>query len=149
MSTNYDLPELFKTRNIYRTKFSALARVERNNKVGIDAENNLYVEFFHNGHIQAWIRSFKGQSRIHVTNYIKTEFIEYSKFLLYLIFLKETYSTDSIIQNIIDAEISFVNDIIPGISNLKTSYPEYNPIITVCDDNIKRLEEFSEIGKLA
>ena len=141
-----DISNVYIESNNFINKFNALTVIEIGNKVGISDDNTLYVEYFKNGKIQAWYRSFTGQSRIRVNNYLKVQFKNYVDFLVYLLHINSKNKKNDTIRSIIIKHNLFVKKIIIGLSNLKVSYPDYREILDTCDNYIGEFNKFIKIS---
>ena len=141
---NFDIEDIKVKTGEFETKFAALTTLDPGNKVGVDSNNNLYAEFFTQPFIMAVIRKITRQKREDINSYLVEAFNDYENFLLFVINAYESSDEDSRInmRNIITTHKMLCVGLVSGLTNLKLSYLDYEPIKTTCTKYIDKFNLF-------
>ena len=141
---NFDIADIKIKTNEFEAKFGALTTLDPGNKVGIDNNNNLYAEFFMNPYIMAVIRKVTRQKREDINAYLIANFEDYEQLLLFIINAYETGNSDhkGNMSSIITSHKMLCVGLVSGLTNLRASYPDYEPIKTTCTKYIDKFNLF-------
>ena len=141
---NFDMEDIKLKTSEFEIKFAALTTLDPGNKVGIDSNNNLYAEFFTHPLVMAVIRKITRQKREDINNFLVVAFDEYETFLLFVINAYE--SSDECcrgnMKNIMTTHKMLCVGLVSGLTNLKSSYPDYEPIKATCEKYIDKFNLF-------
>ena len=138
----FDVDEIDRKTKEFEDRFAALTMLDPGNKVGVDSRGNLYAEFFRQPQMMAIIRRLTGQRREDINNYMLTNFGDYEQFLLFVANARESMGDLDRFQGIIMRHKMLCLGMVSGLTNLKTSYPDYQPIIETCDKFIDKFNIF-------
>ena len=140
----FDINDISEKTTEFENKFLALTMIGTNNKVGVDSNGNLYAEYFTQPYIMAVIRKITGQKREDINEYLNTNFNEYESFLLFVINAYESseHLDKQKLNNIINTHKIICVGLVSGLTNLKTSYPDYLPILETCNTYIDKFNLF-------
>ena len=141
---NFDIVDIKTKTNEFEAKFGALTTLDPGNKVGIDNNDNLYAEYFTQPYVMAVIRKLTRQKREDINSYLNTNFEDYEQFLLFVINAYETGNNDhkGNMTNIITDHKILCVGLVSGLTNLRASYPDYEPIKTTCTKYIDKFNLF-------
>ena len=141
---NFDIEDIKIKTSEFETKFNALTTLDPGNKVGIDSNNNLYAEFFTQPFIMAVIRKITRQKREDINDFLVEAFDEYETFLIFVINAYESSDEDGKgnMRNIITTHKMLCIGIVSGLTNLRVSYPDYEPIKSTCTKYIDKFNLF-------
>ena len=149
---NENPPSIFECRknefNNFREKLIILKDIKINDKLGRSDNGIIYIDKHQWG--QYFRRVWYNQSREKTEKFLNGEFIEFIQFLdRYLAFLDERvqYIVKVIEKgyHTLTSEIcDFINDIIPGLYNLKKTYPDCKKLKCRIDSIIMTLVDFKD-----
>lgn len=141
---NFDIAEIKTKTQDFETKFYALTTLDPGNKVGIDRNDNLYAEFFTQPYIMAVVRKITQQKREDINAYLIANFEEYEQFLLFIINAYESSDDESKgnISNIMIDHKMLCVGLVSGLTNLRASYPDYEPLRATCTTYIDKFNLF-------
>lgn len=157
---SYDVKDMKEKSQVFSKKFENLSKIEKGDKVGVDNENIAYIQY--SGLFQGVVRWWYNQNRELILKYLDTEFTEYSLLLDMNIDAIRSRPVRKEYTDVINQNINLINDIIPGLDNLKESYLDYDDltkkiesiVFTLIDfkttamDIFKNNEEKAKINKL-
>jgi len=133
----------------FREKLIILKDIEINDKLGRNIDTGvLYIDKNQWG--QYFRRVWYNQSREKTEKFLNVEFIEFIQFLdKYLIFLDERVQyivkvIEKDYQTLTDEIYEFINNIIPGLYNLKKTYPNCKKLKCRIDSIIMTLVDFKD-----
>ena len=141
---NFDIEDIKVKTSEFETKFNALTSLDPGNKVGIDTNNNLYAEYFTQPFVMAIIRKITRQKREDINNFLIEAFNEYETFLIFVINAYESSDEEGKknMNNIITTHKMLCVGLVTGLTNLRVSYPDYEPIKSTCTKYIDKFNLF-------
>ena len=141
---NFDIEDIKVKTSEFETKFNALTSLDPGNKVGVDTNNNLYAEYFTQPFVMAIIRKITRQKREDINNYLIEAFNEYEIFLVFVINAYESSDEEGKknMNNIITTHKMLCVGLVTGLTNLRVSYPDYEPIKSTCTKYIDKFNLF-------
>ncbi len=141
---NFDITEIKTKTNEFEAKFGALTRLDPGNKVGIDGNDNLYAEYFTQPYVMAVIRKITRQKREDINSYLVANFEDYEQFLIFVANAYETADEDckANMSGIITDHKMLCVGLVSGLTNLRASYPDYEPIKETCTKYIDKFNLF-------
>ncbi len=140
----FDIDDIKAKTGEFERKFTALTMLSSGNKVGIDSDDNLYAEYFTQPYLMAIIRKLTRQKREDINTYLEKNLDEYEQFLLFVINAYENKGKDNkqVFSVIITTHKMLCVGLVSGLTNLKASYPDYQPIIDTCTKYIEKFNLF-------
>ena len=141
---NFDIDDIKSKTSEFERKFTALTMLGVGNKVGIDSDDNLYAEYFTQPYLMAVIRKITRQKREDINAYLNKHFDEYEKFLLFVINAYESNNKKNreAFSNVITIHKMLCVGLVSGLTNLRASYPDYEPMIETCTKYIDKFNLF-------
>lgn len=138
----FDVDEIDRKTDEFEEKFAALTMLDPGNKVGVDSRGNLYAEYFRQPQVMAVVRRLTGQKREDINAYLVAGFEDYEQFLLFVANARGSMADQDKFQGIVTQHKGLCLGLVSGLTNLKTSYPDYQPILDTCDRFIDRFNLF-------
>ena len=145
----YDIEDIKRNLNTFKLKLDCLRTLPENTKMIINDNNILCIDTW--TICQAAVRKLRGQTRININQYLKSQLSDY---LLLLKMINETYLNyksntmsqdyDNILE-IIKEVLTFNNEIKKGLSNTKKIYTDYDEIKTTIDNINKGLNHYIDL----
>ena len=149
---NKNSPSIFESHkkefDSIREKLIILKDIKINDKLGQSANGIIYIDKYQWG--QYFRRVWYNQSREKTEKFLNNEFIEFIQFLdKYLVFLDEKVKfivkiIDEGYHTLTDEICEFINNIIPGLYNLKKTYPDCKKLKCRIDSVIMTLVDFKD-----
>ena len=157
---SYDVKDMKEKSQVFSKKFENLSKVKKGDKVGVDDEKIAYIQY--SGIFQGFVRWWYNQNREYILKYLDTEFTDYSLLLDMNLDAIRSRPVHKEYTDVINENINLINEIIPGLDNLKESYLDYENltkkiesiVFTLIDfkttamDIFKNNEEKSRINRL-
>ena len=126
----------------YEKKFSLFKNLQKGEKIGKYNNGEYYV--VQPGYTQLFWRWYYNENRMNTLSYLDTDFADFSK-LLDNISLSNKYITTNIsYSNICLKVINFIDQITPGLYNLKQTYSGTSILVKKIDSIILKLIQFKE-----
>ena len=132
---------LRKEYEVFKKNFGELANISDNDKIGRDKDKKYFL--FQSGIMQKAWRIFYAESRSWTFKYLDEDFTELMKFLDRVISQKNVSNAPGIRSLISDITI-FINDLMPGLYNLKKTYPCEKELVAKIDSIIVTLIDFKD-----
>ena len=147
MSTSYrslskraDICILKKDFEKHHRNLTIFLYIKEGDKMG--KANDKYT-LYRAGRSQTWARWWYGENRKLTLNYIDVDFTLFVKYLDTLLAMK-TVSSIPHYKTLVDDTVEFINNIIPGLYNLKKTYHDYDKLICKIDSIILILIDFKD-----
>ena len=131
--------ELKKEYDNFLENFSLLGDISENDKIGRGKDGKYYL--FQSGYTQKAWRIIYGESREWTFKYLDEDFTKFMKFLDKVIIKKSSSMT---IKLLIADLTKFVDNIMPGLYNLKKTYPTEKELVAKIDSIIVTLIDFKK-----
>ena len=133
--------ELRKEYEIFLENFTILGDISASDKIGRDKNKKYYL--FQSGYTQKAWRILYGESRDWTFKYLDEDFTEFMKFLDKVI--KKIQQTNSMNMKLLISELTkFIDNIMPGLYNLKKTYPTEIELVAKIDSIIVTLIDFKD-----
>ncbi len=122
-------------------RLEEIKTIELGDKLGQNSTGNYYL--FKNGWLQKGWRMVYGENREYTFQYLDKDFTEFMRFLDEVIKTKNTYCNWNM-RLLIKEVTQLIDDITPGLYNLKKTYPEEKKLVAKIDSIIITLIDFKD-----
>lgn len=124
----------------YQKNLTIFLYLKEGDKIG---KTNEKYTLYREGHSQNWARWWYGENRKRTLHYIDIDFTKFVKYLDTVLALHSVSSLSKykcLVENTVDS----INDIIPGLYNLKKTYHDDTRLICKIDSIILILIDFKD-----
>jgi len=133
--------ELKKEYDMFLENFTTLGDISESDKIGRDKNKKYYL--FQSGYTQKAWRIWYGESRDWTFKYLDEDFTKFMKFLDKVI-TKRHQSNSMNMTLLINDLTKFIDNIMPGLYNLKKTYPTEVELVAKIDSIIVTLIDFKD-----
>jgi len=124
----------------FQEKISIYQYLQEGDKIGKIAEK---YSLFRAGYTQTVMRWWWGENRKCTLDYIDSDFSQFAKYLDELLDISRVSSLEAY-KELIRNTIDFINQLIPGLYNLKKTYDDYDQMVCKIDSIILILIDFKD-----